>query len=74
VHTEPGTPVVPVDTTGAGDTFVAAYLDSRRRGLDPRATLRRACRAGALATSAPGGTAAQPTAAVLDGQEQEQHR
>jgi ribokinase len=58
---EPGSPVVPVDTTGAGDTFDAAYLDSMLRGLDPQECLRRACLAGALSTSGVGGTAAQPT-------------
>lgn len=61
-----GMPVVPVDTTGAGDTFVAAYLDGRLRGLPSTQCLRRACRAGALSTAAVGGTAGQPDAAQLD--------
>jgi sugar/nucleoside kinase (ribokinase family) len=50
-----------VDTTGAGDTFDAAYLEAFLRGLGPAQRLRRACLAGALSTAAPGGTAAQPT-------------
>jgi ribokinase len=58
---EAGSPTHPVDTTGAGDTFDAAYIDSLLRGLDPRECLRRACRAGALSTSGVGGTAGQPT-------------
>lgn len=56
-----GTPVVTVDTTGAGDTFDAAYLDSFLRGLEPRECLRRACYAGAISTLALGGTGGQPT-------------
>ena len=58
---EKGEPVEPVDTTGAGDSFDAAYIDSLRRGLDAQECLRRACLAGALSTSAAGGTAGQPT-------------
>jgi sugar/nucleoside kinase (ribokinase family) len=58
---EPGTPVEAVDTTGAGDTFDAAYIDGLLDGLEPQECLRRACLAGALSTSAVGGTAGQPT-------------
>jgi ribokinase len=57
---EAGCAVLPVDTTGAGDTFDAVYVDSFLRGLDPGECLRRACVAGALSTTAVGGTAAQP--------------
>jgi ribokinase len=60
------TPVTPVDTTGAGDTFNAAYLDSMLSGRAPAECLRRAVRAGAFSTSRAGGTAGQPTAAQLD--------
>jgi ribokinase len=58
---ESGRRVEAADTTGAGDTFDSAYLDSFLRGLDPRECLRRACLAGALSTSGVGGTAGQPT-------------
>lgn len=57
-----GAPTVdPVDATGAGDTFAAAFLDSRLRDLSLTECLRRAVRAGALATQGVGGTAGQPT-------------
>ena len=61
---EPGTPVEPLDTTGAGDTFDAAFIDGRLRGLDPVDCLRRACLAGAISTSGVG-TAGQPTSDQL---------
>jgi ribokinase len=56
-----GTPVDAVDTTGAGDTFASAYIDSRLRGLPAHECLRRAVVAGALSTAGVGGTAGQPT-------------
>lgn len=65
VRREPGTPVVPVDTTGAGDTFDAAFVAALLEGRDEAEALRRACAAGALSTLRPGGTAGQPTAAEL---------
>lgn len=48
------------DTTGAGDSFAAAFLATLLRGGDLDACLRAACVAGALATTAVGGTAGQP--------------
>lgn len=65
VHREPVMPVDAVDTTGAGDSFDAGYLDAFLAGLDPAACLRRAGTAGALSTSSLGGTAAQPTSDQL---------
>ena len=50
-----------VDTTGAGDTFDAAFLDSWLDGLGLADCLRRAVLAGACAVTALGGTAGQPT-------------
>ncbi|MGG5261014.1 carbohydrate kinase family protein [Phycicoccus avicenniae] len=63
---EPGTPVDPVDTTGAGDTFDAAFVAALLGGHPEDEALRRACAAGALSTRHSGGTAGQPTAAELD--------
>lgn len=55
-----------VESTGAGDTFDAAYLDAFVEGRTPEECLERACVAGALATTARGGTAGQPDAATLN--------
>jgi sugar/nucleoside kinase (ribokinase family) len=51
----------PVDTTGAGDTFGAAFIDTWLDSHDVRASLARAVAAGAHAVMAAGGTAGQPT-------------
>jgi ribokinase len=62
----PALPIEPVDTTGAGDTFVgvlAAALDSGRR-LD--AALRRASAAAGLACLARGAQTAMPGSAAID--------
>ena len=53
-------PVVPADTTGAGDCFNAGLIAGLLDGMDlPRAAAL-GCAAGALSTAAPGGTAAAP--------------
>jgi ribokinase len=57
--------VVPVDATGAGDTFNAAFLDSWLRKLPVAVCLRRSVAAGSHSVSAVGGTAAQPTLDLL---------
>jgi ribokinase len=58
---ETGSPVDVVDSTGAGDTFNAAFLDAWLRSLPVAECLRRGVRAGAFCVGAVGGTAAQPT-------------
>jgi ribokinase len=60
-----GRPIVPVDTTGAGDSFNAAFLAARVRGLSDVEALRWGNAAGRLATTRVGGTAGQPTEAEL---------
>ncbi|MBZ5738722.1 carbohydrate kinase family protein [Nocardioides mangrovi] len=59
VRQEPA-PVTPVDTTGAGDTFDAAWVAARLAGEPPERALRWAVAAGTLSTQGVGGTAAQP--------------
>jgi ribokinase len=58
---EPGLSVAVVDTTGAGDSFNAAFLDAWLRALPLTDCLRRGVLAGARSVGAVGGTAAQPT-------------
>jgi ribokinase len=66
VVTAAGRDVPVVDTTGAGDTFDAAFLDHWLAGVDLTSCVHRAVRAGCYAVGAVGGTAGQPTAAHLD--------
>ena len=59
-------PVTPVDTTGAGDTFVgvlAAYLD---QSLDLAGSLHRASVAAALSCEKVGAQSAQPLKATIE--------
>lgn len=64
-YAEPGYPVTPVDTTGAGDNFNAGFLYGRLRGLPMQESLRIGCVCGALATGALGGVRSQITADEL---------
>lgn len=60
-------PVVDVvDTTGAGDAFTGALAVAWAEGVEPVTALRRACAAGALATTVHGASASSPTRAAID--------
>jgi sugar/nucleoside kinase (ribokinase family) len=59
----PSYPVDPIDTTGAGDTFDAAFVDGWMNGHRVEEVLAYACAAGALSTEKPGGYDGQPTRA-----------
>ena len=48
-------PVEAIDTTGAGDAFVAAFLAAHLKGADVEAALERAAAAGAAASTTVGG-------------------
>jgi ribokinase len=61
-----GVPAQVVDTTGAGDTFDAAFLDAWLADTELAVCLARGVHAGARAVAAAGGTAGQPTASELD--------
>lgn len=61
-------PITPVDTTGAGDTFVGVLVAGLADGLDLPVALGRAGHAGALACRAIGAQSAMPTADELDGE------
>ncbi|MGA0542181.1 sugar kinase [Neotabrizicola sp. VNH66] len=55
LHTLPAPdPVVPVDTTGAGDSFNAGYLAARLDGADPATAVRAGQRLAALVVQHPG--------------------
>jgi ribokinase len=60
-----GYPVTAIDTTGAGDSFDAAFLAARLAGRSAADCLDIACHAGALSTRGVGGVATQATAPDL---------
>ncbi len=59
--------VTPVDGTAAGDAFTAAITLALLAGHPDGEALRRACAAGALATTRPGAQPSLPTAVELEG-------
>jgi ribokinase len=65
-HHAPAATVDLVDTTGAGDSFVAGFLAAWLAGRPFPACLAWAAAAGSLSTRAAGGTGAQATAGELD--------
>jgi ribokinase len=60
-------PIQPVDTTGAGDTFVGILASSLDEGLSFTTALERACRGASLACLAPGAQAGMPTRQQIGG-------
>jgi ribokinase len=64
IRHQPGFPVTPVDTTGAGDTFNGALVAFWARGLAE--AVRCGCAAGALSVTAPGAQGGMPTLAELE--------
>ncbi len=65
-HLQPGFPVEPVDTTGAGDTFCGVLAAGLARGDALDAAMRRACAASALACTRPGAQTGVPDAAHVN--------
>lgn len=63
---QPAVPTIPVDSVGAGDAFVGAYLAEQARGGAPRERLALAARVGAYAVSVPGDYENLPTREDLD--------
>lgn len=59
-------PVEAIDSTGAGDSFDAGFLDAWLSGRPIAESVRRAAICGALSTRAVGGTEAQPTRHEVD--------
>jgi ribokinase len=62
----PALPIEPVDTTGAGDTFVGVLAAGLDAGLALAAALRRASAAAGLACLARGAQTAMPDRAAID--------
>ncbi len=62
----PALPIVPVDTTGAGDTFVGVLAAALDGNAPLEAALRRASAAAGLACLARGAQTAMPDAAAID--------
>jgi 2-dehydro-3-deoxygluconokinase len=62
----PAHPILPVDTVGAGDAFVAGYLSAALSGAGPLARLHEANACGALVCLSPGDWEGLPTRRVLE--------
>jgi ribokinase len=62
----PALPIVPVDTTGAGDTFVGVFAAELNGGAQLETASRRATAAAALACLAHGAQTAMPDKAAID--------
>lgn len=64
--TAPALPIAPVDTTGAGDTFVGVLAAALDQGTPLEEALRRASAAAGLACLAPGAQSAMPDPSQID--------
>ena len=62
----PAPTVRPEDTTGAGDAFAGALAVAWAEGDAPVVALRRACAAGALATTVAGASSSSPSREAID--------
>ncbi|MBD3648574.1 MAG: ribokinase [Pseudomonadales bacterium] len=60
-------PVTPVDTTGAGDTFVGYFLATWLNEADIARCLERACRAAAICTTRRGAASSIPDGSEVEG-------
>lgn len=63
---QPGFPVRPLDTTGAGDTFCGVFAACLAQGDSQDAAIRSACAAAALACTRAGAQTGVPTAIEVD--------
>jgi sugar/nucleoside kinase (ribokinase family) len=66
LHYAPAVPIVPVDTTGAGDVFRGAFIVALLRGDGPAEILRFANAAAAVSCTRPGAIDSVPTTANLE--------
>jgi ribokinase len=62
---QPAFPVIPVDTTAAGDAFCGGLVAALSRGAALAQALREAAAAGALATTVPGAQTSIPTRSAV---------
>jgi ribokinase len=59
-------PITPVDTTGAGDTFVGVLANGFADGLKVGPAMERACAAASLSCLTPGAQAGMPRGEALE--------
>ena len=62
----PARPITPVDTTGAGDTFVGVLANGFAEGLEIGPAMERACAAASLSCLTPGAQAGMPEREALE--------
>lgn len=62
----PGHAITPVDTTGAGDTFVGVFANGVAEGLSTDDAMRRACAAASLSCLTAGAQAGMPSREALE--------